>query len=93
MIFKNYLFSSRRNTKGFLWYCLRMNPFALILPVKRNTYLVVFVMGISSEVWNFFFDFNCKTVWVPTVYNMMIVVVVAELKKTLIINLHQHNLV
>ena len=75
---KNYLFSSRRNTKGFLWYCLRMNPFALILPVKRNTYLVVFVMGISSEVWNFFFDFNCKTVWVPTVYNMMIVVVVAE---------------
>jgi hypothetical protein len=77
-----------------LWYCLRMNPFALILPVKRNTYLVVFVMGISSEVWNFFFDFKfCKTVWVPAVYNMMIVVVVAELKKTLIINLHQHNLV
>jgi hypothetical protein len=71
-----------------------MNPFALILPVKRNTYLVVFVMGISSEVWNFFFDFKfCKTVWVPAVYNMMIVVVVAELKKTLIINLHQHNLV
>ncbi len=77
-----------------MWYCLRMNPFALILPVKRNTYLVVFVMGISSEVWNFFFDFKfCKTVWVPAVYNMMIVVVVAELKKTLIINLHQHNLV
>ena len=51
-------------------------------------------MGISSEVWNFFFDFKfCKTVWVPAVYNMMIVVVVAELKKTLIINLHQHNLV
>ena len=76
-----------------------MNPFALILPVKRNIpylYLVVFVtcMGISSEVWNFFFDFKfCKTVWVPAVYNMMIVVVVAELKKTLIINLHQHNLV
>ena len=59
----------------------------------EHPYLVVFVMGISSEVWNFFFDFNCKTVWVPTVYNMMIVVVVAELKKTLIINLHQHNLV
>ena len=65
--------------------CKTEHPFYL--------YLVVFVMGISSEVWNFFFDFNCKTVWVPTVYNMMIVVVVAELKKTLIINLHQHNLV
>ena len=52
--------------------CKTEHPFYL--------YLVVFVtcMGISSEVWNFFFDFNCKTVWVPTVYNMMIVVVVAE---------------
>ena len=84
---------TRRDFRGivFAWIpslnlaCKTEHP----LPVSGRLRYGNFIWGLE-----FFFDFKfCKTVWVPAVYNMMIVVVVAELKKTLIINLHQHNLV